>query len=275
MKVSFYTMLKFFSSALIVYGLICIILYVGQRFFMYFPSQDMPQPQDLKVIKLNTADGLTLTAWYKPAEDGKPTFIYFHGNGGNIAMREPAAELFTRRGFGILLVEYRGYGGNPGTPTELGLYQDADAAYAFLRERGVPADCIILFGESLGCAIAVDLASRKPVAALILRAPFTSMPEVGRKHYPLLPLSLFVKDRYASIKKIGKLNIPIVIAHGTSDKIVPYKLGQKLFAQANQPKEFLSYAGFDHNNLDSDLIAEQSLIFLRSVNLLNENNECQ
>ena len=268
-------MLRFLASVLTIYVALCIFVYVAQRFFMYFPTQDLPLPNNFEVVKLHTKDGLALTAWYKKAAEGKPTLIYFHGNGGNIDMRRYHAAPYIKRGIGVLLVEYRGYGDNPGKPTEVGLYQDADAAYEFIQKQGIAPSCILLYGESLGSGVAVDLAARQPVAGLILQAPFSCLADVAQTHYPIFPTRWLVKDRYDSIAKIGDVHVPIFIAHGTADKIVPYRFGRKLYDIASAPKQFSAQKGYRHNNLDPQIIADEALVFLHKTQTLTENNVCK
>ena len=191
-------MIKALFSVATIYAIICLVVYVMQRSFVYFPTKHLVKPDLFQEVELQTADGLNLVAWYVHAKEKQATLIYFHGNGGNIAMREYSAKPYLNRGMGVLLVEYRGYGGNPGKPSEDGLYHDAEAAYQFLLQQNVAPECLIVFGESLGSGVAVELARRHTVGGVILQASFTSATSVGQKHYPFLPVKLLMKDQYQS-----------------------------------------------------------------------------
>ncbi len=242
------------GSAALGYGALVGLAYALQRRHTYFPDGIKPEPVeagagDMEPVGLATADGLGLTAWYRPATEGRATLIYLHGNAGNIAMRVPKARPFIDAGFGMLLTSYRGYSGNPGRPTERGLYADGRAALAFLAEAGVPEAHIVLYGESLGTGVAVQLATERTVAAVVLEAPFTSIADVAAPRFPYLPVRRLIRDRFDSRAKIGNLHAPVLIFHGERDMTVPVRLGRALFAAAREPKEaaWLPYA--DHNDL--------------------------
>ncbi len=254
-------MLKLIISLITIYCIITICIYFIQRRLIYFPSQELMSPEnlglpDMQTITLRTEDGLILTSWYHSAKLNAPTLLFFHGNGGNIASRNSLVLPYIDAGFGVLLLEYRGYGGNPGKPTEYGLYRDAKAGYDYLITQGIDPSCIILYGESLGSAVAVNLGRHEKAGAVVLQAPFTSLLDVAKIHYFYFPVSWLLKDKYESIKKIKDINVPIFIVHGTSDKIVPFKLGKKLYHQANEPKELFSFQGGTHNGLNPDSITE-------------------
>ena len=238
-----------------------------QRALLYFPADNLPTPAEIgatayDVVELTTADGLSLTAWHAVAEDGWPTIVYLQGNAGNIAGRVPKLRPFRAAGYGVLLVGYRGYGGNPGTPSETGLLADGQAGLTYLTDAGVPPDRVVLFGESLGTAVAVRLAASNRVAALILEAPFTSVIDAGRYHYPLLPVETLAEDRFDSIRHIVDVTAPVLIVHGERDRIVPVAQGRRLLATAPEPKRgvFLPLAG--HNNLSAFGAADIQLAFL-------------
>ena len=170
-------------------------------------------------------------------------------DGGHIGYRDNRLRYFAERGYGVLFVEYRGYGGNPGQPCEKGLYADAEAAADFLATRAITADRLVLWGESLGSAVAVDLALRRSVAAIVLEAPFTSIAALARQHYPFVPAALLVRDRFDAAARIVRLAAPLLVLHGGRDRIVPQRCGRRLLAAAPQPKEawFAPLAG--HNDL--------------------------
>jgi uncharacterized protein len=240
---------------LIAYLLVLACLYVFQRQLLYFPDRSRPPLGSLAQLgvreaELTTADGLSLRSWYLPAHSGRPVILYFHGNGGNISHRADRLRRFAREGYGVLMPEYRGYGGNPGEPTEAGFYQDARAAYDFLQRDGVAAGRIVLYGESLGTGVAVYLAASQQVGGLILESPYTSVAGVAQYHYPFVPAALLVWDRFDSLSRISQIKAPILVLRGGQDLIVPGRFSQALFDAAPEPKEtwFAPEAG--HEELD-------------------------
>jgi uncharacterized protein len=174
---------------------------------------------------------------------------YFHGNGGHIGYRAERLKRFVRDGFGALFLEYRGYGGNPGTPTQDGLFADARAALDFLANQGIRAERTVLYGESLGSGVAVQMASERPVAAVVLEAPYDSVAAVARRHYAFVPVNVLLKDRFDSIARINAVQAPILLMHGERDAIVPVDSGRRLFAAANEPKEIWTAPDAGHNDL--------------------------
>ena len=239
----------------IIYLILIALFFYFQRLLMYFPSQNLPNPNqvqlsEMKVIQLQTSDGLTLYSWYHKAKHNRKTIVYFHGNGGNIADRSIRVKPLLNAGMGLLMLNYRGYGDNEGKPSEKGLIKDAQSALNFLlNKENIELEKIILLGESLGTAMAIKLASENLIGAVILESPFISATEVGRRAYPFLPVKLLIKDRYDNLSKIGRIKSPILIIHGERDMIVPAKHGRTLLKNAKQPKRgvFLSDAG--HNDL--------------------------
>ncbi len=212
-------------------------------------------------VAFDTADGLRLRGWFVPAATGKSqaTVLVLNGNAGNRAARAPLAAELSRAGLSVLLLDYRGYGGNPGSPSERGLLADARAARAYLATRGdVDPARLVYFGESLGAAVAVRLAVERPPMALVLRSPFTSLADVGRVHYPFLPVRLLLKDRYASIEQVGRLRCPVLVVAGERDGIVPWEQSRRLAAAIPERKRFVLVPGADHNSLE--LLAGQRLI---------------
>ena len=202
-----------------------------------------------------TRDGLRLAAWFMPGVGARvrASVLVLHGNGGNRANRADLATALTARGYSVLLTDYRGYGGNPGKPTEQGLAEDARAALAWLRsQRGVDPDGIVLFGESLGSAVAVALAAEVPVAALILRSPLTELRELARHHYPRVPAAL-LPDHYPAIDQIASVQAPTLVIAGDRDTIVPLTVSARLYDAAPGPKRLVVIPGADHN--DHELLA--------------------
>jgi fermentation-respiration switch protein FrsA (DUF1100 family) len=217
-------------------------LYLFQRHLLYFPDQDRPALGELaqlgiREVKVTTADNLSLLSWYLPPREGRPVIAYFHGNGGHIGYRGERLHRFARAGYGVLMLEYRGYGSNPGTPSEAGLYADAAAALDFLAREGVMPNRLVLYGESLGSGVAVNLAAQREVAGLVLESPFTSVAEVAQYHYSFVPASLLVRDRFDSVSSIAKVKAPIMVVHGMRDTVVPVRFGRALLAAAPEPKE--------------------------------------
>jgi fermentation-respiration switch protein FrsA (DUF1100 family) len=233
------------------------LLWVFQRRLIYVPSPG-PVPPAASVlpgasdVSLRTADGLPLQGWFVPVSGRwAPAVLVCNGNGGDRAMRAALAAALSRLGLAVLLFDYRGYGSNPGAPSEEGLAADARAALAYLAGRpDVDPGRIVYFGESLGAAVALRLAIERPPAALVLRSPFASLAEVGRHHYPFLPVSLLLRDRYDSAALAGRLAAPLLVGAGGHDRIVPVDHTRRLFAAAPQPKRLVVLDGADHNDLD-------------------------
>jgi hypothetical protein len=242
--------LLIYSSAIFILAI--LFMYIWQRHLIYFPARVLPnrldyQAQDMTVVSLHTKDGLDLNAWYKKAKAEQSTVLYLHGNAGHIGFRMPLVREFINAGIGVLLVEYRGYGGNKGSPSEQGLYQDGNAAFKFLQEQGVKSKQIILYGESLGTAVALKMAVESPVCAVILQSPFTSMVNLARYHYPWLIIKPW--DRFDSLSRINSIKVPLLILHGKEDGIVPYEEGLTLYKHAHEPKKMVQFEHGNHNNL--------------------------
>ncbi|GBE63719.1 hypothetical protein MFM001_01810 [Mycobacterium sp. MFM001] len=244
-----------------------------QRRLIYFPSPGPLPPASAVLpgaedVVLDTDDGLALGAWFLPGRVPGRAVLVCNGNGGDRTMRAPLAAALNAAGLSVLLFDYRGYGGNPGEPSEKGLAADARAALAFLTAR---ADRIAYFGESLGAAVAVRLALESPPAALVLRSPFTSLVDVGRLHYPWLPVGAVLVDRYPSISRIGRVSAPLLVIAGQADTLVPAKLSRRLYENANEPKEFVLVPGADHNSielLDGALMLDAVTRFFREHGVL-------
>lgn len=219
------------------------------RRFIYFPDDRVP-PRDPpgmagEGVMLRTADGLALAAWYLPAPGGNAA-VLCNGNAGNRADRLPLSAGLQRRGVAVLSLDYRGYGGNPGSPEEEGLIADARAAADHLSSRpGISR--LVYFGESLGAAVLLGLAEHRPPAALVLRSPFTSLLDVARAHLPLIPKGV-IDDRWDSLGRIARLAVPLLVVAGTADTIVPYRQSVRLFDAAPGPKRLVTFEGADHND---------------------------
>jgi uncharacterized protein len=248
------TLLKWGMIALVAFGGLTAVMYVAQRKLMYFPESLRTTPvaagfAAAEEIVLDTADGERVIAWHVPPRANNAVVLYFHGNAGALRLRAERFGAITADGTGLLGLSYRGYGGSSGTPTETGLLADADAAYAFAATRYVP-DRIVLWGESLGTAVAVALASQRKVAGVILESPFTSAADLGASVYWFMPVRLLMKDQFHSDERIGRVTAPVLIIHGTADNVVPMSYGEKLFALANEPKRLVRIPGGGHVNLD-------------------------
>ena len=240
----------------VVASALIVAIRTQQRRLIYFPSPGpvpsaeafLPGGRD---VVLDTEDGKRLGAWYLPisADEAGPAVVVFNGNGGDRSGRAMLASGLSRLGMSVLLFDYRGYGGNPGTPSENGLAMDARAAQAWLTAQPeVDPDRIVYFGESLGAAVAIGLSLERPPAALVLRSPFTSLAEVGKVHYPWLPVGWLLIDRFPSIDRIGSVTAPVMVIAGERDDVVPESLSRKLYDAAPEPKRYLLVPGTGHND---------------------------
>ena len=267
------TLLGFLLTVVTVYAGLCLLLFLFQGRLVYFPG---PAPTttpaalglEHRELQLVTSDGVRLHAWFLPAPAARGALVFCHGNAGNIEHRLHAARVFLDMGLSVLLFDYRGYGASEGHPSEDGTYLDAEAAYdALLGEPGVARDRIVIYGESLGAAVAIELALRREVAAVVTESGFTSLPTLGSKLYPWLPVRLLSRFRYDSLSKVGSLSSPLLIIHSPDDEIVPYAHGQRLFEAAREPKQFLETEG-GHNDggfLRRDEWTERVSAFLGDV----------
>jgi fermentation-respiration switch protein FrsA (DUF1100 family) len=252
---------------LVIIAVVLLVVWTMQRRLMYFPMGAVPSlaslgVSDVEPVVFDTDDGLRLNGWFfaLARDRARGTVLIFNGNAGNRAYRVPLAAALARRGFQALLFDYRGFGENPGTPTEGGLASDARAARDYLAGRGdVDAARLIYFGESLGTGVAVSLAAEHPPSALILRSPFTSMADVGQRHYPWLPVRLLIRDRYDTLQRIGRVKSPLLVIAGERDSIVPFEQSRRVYESAvSERKRFLSIPGADHN--DDDLLNGNAMI---------------
>jgi uncharacterized protein len=236
--------------------LLLAAVWIFQRRLIYFPFGDVPAPRTVGLdaaepVVFPTSDGFRLHGWLVPPREPRSgaTIVVFNGNAGHRGFRAPLATALRDRGYGVLLFDYRGYGGNPGTPTEAGLAADARAARAFLLARPeAAATRLVYFGESLGTGVAARLAAEHRPAALVLRSPFTSMTDVGAFHYPVLPVRWLLRDRFDTASRIAGIGCPVLVVAGDRDSVVPYASSQRVFEVAAEPKRFVTIAGADHND---------------------------
>jgi hypothetical protein len=245
--------------------------FLFQRQFLYFPSDTYVSPKTcyapsaLKEMDIKTEDGLALKSWYAPATTKPFSLVFFHGNGDSLCTAAAIAEPYINAGYGFMLVGYRGYNGLPGSPSETGLYTDARAALKKLTVSGVPNDSIVLFGYSLGTGVATQMATEFPVRGLILLAPYLSIPKMAQVRFPMFPAEYLALDRFENFKKISTLHLPLFIANGEKDLVIPPIQGQQLFHLANEPKTFLSVPKKGHNDLFENPFVNVSLNWLQEL----------
>jgi fermentation-respiration switch protein FrsA (DUF1100 family) len=220
---------------------------------MYFPDGTRVPPTNyglLGVVErvLDRPDDARVVGWYGRAAPGRPTVLYFHGNAGNLASRSERVRKYTARGFGIFMLSYRGYSGSTGSPTERANVADAILAYDALRKDGIAPEDIILYGESLGSGVAVQVAAEKPVGGVVLDAPYTSIVDVAAGAYPFLPVRPFMFDRYETMRHLREVKAPLLIVHGEDDEVIPVEMGRAVYAAANSPKEIVTFPGAGHSD---------------------------
>ena len=241
-------------ALIIFYIFLLIIVFLFQRNLLYHPSVDnylkddlAAEPSEIEKVTIITADKIDLTGWFynKDIEKFK-TIVFFHGNAGSLQNRTYKLNHFKNLNVNFLIIAWRGFSGNKGKPNEMGLYEDAKSAIRWLNTKGIQDKNIILYGESLGTAVAIEIAQEKKYAGVVLESPFTSMVNMGKKYYPFFPVSFLLKDKFESYKKINKIFIPILVMHGKVDRIVPYEMGKKIYELANRPKFFYSQEYGDH-----------------------------
>ena len=231
--------------------LVLVAIWLLQRRLIYFPTAEVPPLSETlpgaRLIEINTSDGLTLSGWFLAAPHPSAAVLVLNGNAGNRAHRAPLARALLDRGYEVLLFDYRGYGGNEGSPSEEGLARDAEAARAALVEVAT-AERVILFGESLGAAVAARLAVDSPPAALILRSPFPSLQGVAAVHYPYLPADLLLRDRYDISQSVGLIKSPMLVVAGSADSVVPTRLSRAVYEAASADARWVLIENADHND---------------------------
>ena len=238
---------------LAVYAVVAVAAFVLQRRLMYFPDPERVSPASFNlpgVVErvIDTPDEARLIAWYAPAAPGRPTLLYFHGNAGNLASRSERVRRYVQRGYGVLFMSYRSYGGSTGTPSERANVADALLAYQALIEDGIDPDDIIVYGESLGSGVAVQVAAQVDVGGLVLDAPYTSIVDVAALEYPYLPVRPFMLDRYETMRFLPKVRAPLLVLHGEDDRIIPVEMGKAIYAAANPPKEIATFPRAGHSD---------------------------
>jgi uncharacterized protein len=234
--------------------IIFTLVYFGQRKLMYMPFGGETAPADVGLPRvtaerLMTANGDSIVAWSAPAGPGKPTVIYFHGNGGSLALRDTTFQWFIGQRWGFYAPSYPGFSGSTGSPTETSIIAAAVQAYDAVRAKGVAARDIILYGESLGTGVAVQVATQRPSAVVILEAPYSSIADVAADRFWYLPVNLALKDRFDSVTHIQRVTVPVLILAGALDTVIPVKFAQRLAAATREPKRYVEYAQGHHLNL--------------------------
>ncbi len=250
------TLLSILMTAGAIYITLALFLYFTQSGMLYYPnlpSRELMLTPDrygleYEELQLKTGDGLTLHGWFIPTRNPRATLLFCHGNAGNISHRMESIAIFHQLGLNVLIFDYRGYGQSEGKPSEQGTYLDAEAAWDYLtQQKNIPPNQIILFGRSLGAAIASRLASTRQPLGLIVESAFSSVPDMAAHYYPYLPVRLISRFRYDTQQHVENISSPILVIHSPDDEIIPYSNGQQLFAAAGEPKQFLSIHG-GHND---------------------------
>jgi uncharacterized protein len=243
-----------------VFRILLLLLVAGgfvlllEKHLIYFPMrvhEETPARLGLayEEVELQAEDGVRLHGWFLPVKGSRLTVLLCHGNAGNVSHRLDRALLFrSRLNVDTLLFDYRGYGRSDGSPDEEGTYRDGRAAYHWLIARGIGPERVVLFGESLGSAVALQLAVEVEAGALVLESPFASIPDMARAVYPFLPLWPFVRTRYDNVAKVGRLRMPLLVLHGERDEVVPFAHGRRVFDEAPEPKQFFAIPGASHND---------------------------
>ena len=262
--------IKSFFLLILIYFVITVVVYFFQRKLLYHPFSPQITGKGLihnfETINFKTSDNFELKGWFHLKNSNKKTILFLHGNAGNLDNRIDKLNFLGNMDINFLIISWRGYSGNPGNPSETGLYKDALGGIEWLNKKGISNDRIILYGESLGTAITTEVAQNENFAGIILEAPFTSMVDMGQKIYPIFPVKFLLKDKYESKNKIKNIKSPILVLHGRKDKIVPFYMGEKIFEMANNPK-FKYFTDLDDHmmNFDEKLVNEIDL-FIRNLN---------
>ena len=253
------------------YFFVLVFLYFYQRNLLYHPNENNYSGDkilvDIKKVKILTSDNIELIGWFheKNLKDFK-TLIYFHGNAGSLENRIHKLNHFEGMNINFLIIAWRGFSGNKGTPSEQGLYEDGKSAINWLIKKGVEEENLVVYGESLGTGVATQLAQNNNFAGIILETPFTSMVHAAKIFYPYVPVNLILKDKFENYKKIKNINSPILVMHGEADQIVPFSMGKKIYEIANEPK-YSYFTKYDNHMMEYDeklVLALKS--FIKSLN---------
>jgi uncharacterized protein len=257
--------------SIVIYTFIVILVYSLQRNLLYHPKENNYYGDELLVdiskVTIKTKDNIDLISWYHNKNSiNYKTILFLHGNAGSLENRIHKINHFKDMRVNFLIIAWRGFSGNKGKPTEKGLYEDARSAVAWLKSKNINEKDIIIYGESLGTAVAVEIAQNRNFAGIILESPFTSMVDAGKNKYPFLPVKFLLKDKYKSDKKIKNISSPILVMHGKVDKIVPFHMGKKMYDLANKPKYFY-FSDYDNHMMEYNKKLLNSLkSFIYSLN---------
>jgi fermentation-respiration switch protein FrsA (DUF1100 family) len=245
---------KVLVHLLVIYCVVCALMWMFQRSLIYRSFRNVRTPQefgltDVSVKRLKAHDGVEFEAWARPAADGRPTVVVFHGNAGSLEQRVPLLRGLAERGFGYVAIDYRGFGNSAGSPSELGFYADGRATMRYaLDEMKVPVTSLVIMGESIGTGVAVQMASEYDVAGLFLQSPYTSLPDVASGSFFWLPVHRLMTDRFDNLLKVPNLHMPIFVLHGEKDSTIPVSHGRKILAAAKEPKESAFLTNVGHND---------------------------
>lgn len=243
------------GMAMALYAFVVMAAWLGQRHLMYVPDKTRVAPEQtgLRAVRetvLRAPDGIEIVSWRAEPREGWPTLLYLHGNAGNLAGRSDRFQRYQSKGYGLLMMSWRGYSGSTGQPSEASNVADAIRAYDHLRAGGVKAADIVVYGESLGSGVAVQLAGVREVGALVLDAPYTSVVDVALLSYPYLPVRPLLADRYESNRHISQVTAPVLVLHGERDAVIPVNMGRELHRLAREPKRLVLFPDGGHVDLD-------------------------
>ena len=261
-------MIKFVVYALIIYLFIGFALYFNQRRLTFKRSKKPLNPEyynlkDVSEVFIDISDEMRLLNWLSKPEKNKPTIIFFHGNSFDIGERAYKIKFYIEEGYGLLLHAYRGFSGNKGNPTEKSIYSDAKFVVDWVKKNiQINENNIILYGESLGTAVAIELGQCKKFKAIILEAPFTSISKLAQKMYPIYPVKYLIWDKFDNISKINNLISPLLVLHGKNDEIVPFSMGKKIYEEYKNKKDYVFIDEATHNNLYDYGIANKVIEFI-------------
>ena len=263
--------MQLIGTLLALYLVFAGAMFVMQRSLMYPGARDLPDieryaGQGMEAVATRTADGLALVHWFlPPPAPGGPVVVAFHGNAGHLGDRVPKLLPLAKAGYGLLLAGYRGYSGNPGRPSEARLTEDARTLLSWLAARGTAPAQTVLYGESLGTGLAVKMAAQGLGAAVVLESPYSSIAAVAQAHYWYLPARWLILDKWDSLARIERVSVPLLVLHGTEDRVIPLRFGQALFEAANEPKDMLVVPGAMHVDLFARPgVTERVIEFLRA-----------
>ncbi len=264
---------KIVLAAFSLYMGVALALYFLQRKLVFSPDPTYVSPDDVELqgieeVVLKSKQGHKLYSWYMKAAPSKPTLLFFHGNGGNVANREEKFRQLKAQGFGVFMLGYRGFGGSEGKPSEAAFVQDAFVAFDYLRDVAkLNEDKIVIYGESIGTSVATQLAARVEAKALILEAPMSSVTAIAQARYPYLRVRPFLRDRFESDRFIAKIAMPLLVIHGGEDEVIPLEFGQALFDAAVEPKHMKVIQEAGHNDLYEYPLVDEVVRFLSSLDV--------